>query len=112
MKESKKTPNQKQGRVLASKAPDVAIDEPPPPDEIFARAVSLHLEGKRKEALDELDRALHAGKGDPEIHAARGRVQFELERYEEAAASYLKIAKGCALEILGRGNGGQRRPSG
>ncbi len=54
----------------------------------LARAVSLHLEGKGREALRELERAAESGESPKEIHAARGHIQFELELYDEAAKSY------------------------
>jgi hypothetical protein len=46
----------------------------------LARAVSLHLEGKRKDALRELNTAMEAGEESPEIYAAKGHIQFELEQ--------------------------------
>ena len=57
----------------------------------FASAVALHLDGKLKEALDKLNRAINAGSASPEIYSARGHILFELERYDEAAASYRKL---------------------
>ena len=51
----------------------------------LARAVSLHLEGKRAEALQELKGAAsHAGE-TAEFASAMGHIQFELEQYEDAA---------------------------
>src|SRR5215470_2655741 len=50
----------------------------------LARAVSLHLEGKAREALKELDNAVESGADAPELHSARGHLQYELEMYEEA----------------------------
>ena len=57
----------------------------------MARAVALHLEGKRKEALKEIHDALDAGQHDPELYSARGHLHFELEQFEEAARSYQKL---------------------
>ncbi len=54
----------------------------------LARAVSLHLEGKSREALRELDHAVDGGNSDKEVYSARGHIQFELEMYEDAARSY------------------------
>lgn len=48
----------------------------------LARAVALHLEGKRKEALKEIHDALDAGQHDPELYSARGHLHFELEQFE------------------------------
>ena len=53
--------------------------------ESLGRAVSLHLEGKLKEALRELDEAIERGESSAEIHSARGHIQFELEQFEDAA---------------------------
>ena len=57
----------------------------------LAKAVSLHLEGKRNEALQELKgAAAHAGE-TAEFASAMGHIQFELEQYEDAAKSYTKL---------------------
>ena len=57
----------------------------------LAKAVSLHLEGKRQEALQELKGAVsHAGE-TAEFCSAMGHIQFELEQYEDAAKSYTKL---------------------
>ncbi|MFN8685654.1 MAG: hypothetical protein ACK52Z_12220, partial [Acidobacteriota bacterium] len=56
----------------------------------LARAVALHLEGKRKEALKEIQDAIEDGEQDPELFSARGHLHFELEQFEEAARSYQK----------------------
>ena len=57
----------------------------------LAKAVSLHLEGKRQEALQELKGAMsHAGE-TAEFCSAMGHIQFELEQYEDAAKSYTKL---------------------
>src|SRR5438477_4586151 len=57
----------------------------------LARAVALHLEGKRKEALRELNGAIEHGTDTPEIYAAKGHIQFELEQYDDAVKSYEKL---------------------
>ena len=54
----------------------------------LARAVALHLEGKGKEALRELDRAVESGDPPREVYSAKGHIQFELELFEEAVKSY------------------------
>src|ERR1700678_4472064 len=59
----------------------------------LARAVSLHLEGKRKDALRELNTAIENGEETPEIFAAKGHLQFELEQYDEAIKTYEKLLK-------------------
>ena len=57
----------------------------------LARAVSMHLEGKRKEALRELNTAIENGDDSAEVYAAKGHIQFELEQYEDAVKSYEKL---------------------
>ena len=57
----------------------------------LARAVSLHLEGKRREALQELKVAISNGGDSAELFSAIGHIQFELEQYEDAAKSYTKL---------------------
>ena len=44
----------------------------------LARAVALHLAGKREEALDQLQRAASANQGSAEIYRAMGHIEFEL----------------------------------
>jgi hypothetical protein len=34
----------------------------------MAKVVSLHLEGKRKEALQEIDRLVETGQGSPDVY--------------------------------------------
>src|SRR5260370_20930785 len=60
----------------------------------LARAVSLHMEGKLKEGLDEINRTLDAGDGSLETFSAKAQIQFELEMFDDAAKSY---AKGLSL---------------
>src|SRR5438270_5744311 len=57
----------------------------------LARSVSLHLEGKRKEALRELNTAIEGGEETAEVFAAKGHVQFELEQYEDAIKTYERL---------------------
>ena len=57
----------------------------------LARAVSLHLEGKRKEALRELNTAIENGDQGADIYAAKGHIQFELEQYDDAVKTYEKL---------------------
>src|SRR3954469_3940646 len=57
----------------------------------LAKAVSLHLEGKRKEALQELKGAISSGGDSAEVYSAIGHIQFELEQYEDAAKSYTRL---------------------
>jgi len=56
----------------------------------LAKAVSLHLEGKRKEALQELKGAISSGGDSAEVYSAIGHIQFELEQYDDAAKSYTR----------------------
>src|ERR1035438_9018398 len=54
----------------------------------LARAVTLHLAGKREDALKQLQRAVDAGEASPEIYRAMGHIQFELNAFADASASY------------------------
>ena len=54
----------------------------------LARAVTLHLAGKREEALKQLQRAIAANEASAEIYRAMGHIQFELGNFDEAAKSY------------------------
>src|SRR5258708_28789243 len=57
----------------------------------LARSVSLHLEGKHKDALTELNAAIEKGEESVELFAAKGHIQFELEQYADAIKSYEKL---------------------
>ena len=57
----------------------------------LARSVALHLEGKRKEALRELNTAIENGEETAEILAAKGHIQFELEQFDDAVKTYEKL---------------------
>src|SRR5258706_9398325 len=59
----------------------------------LGKAVALHLEGKTEAALKELSSAIDGGENLGELHAALGHIQFELQRYDDAAKSYLKAAQ-------------------
>src|SRR5580658_2712274 len=61
----------------------------------LALAVSLHLREEQEEALKELDRAEgHANAGDlAEIHAARGHINSELGRFDQAATSFSRLCE-------------------
>src|ERR1700732_736860 len=57
----------------------------------FAKAVTLHLDGKYAEALQEINRAVGAGNGTPQLYSAKAHIQYELQQYDEAARSYHKV---------------------
>jgi Flp pilus assembly protein TadD len=59
----------------------------------MARAVSLHLSGRAEDALKELQRAQSRGEKSVDLLIAMGHIQFELEQFEEAAASYRELLK-------------------
>ena len=59
----------------------------------LARAVTLHLAGKREEALKQLQRSIEAGDASPEIYRAMGHIQFELNAFADAAASYRSLTQ-------------------
>ena len=58
------------------------------PQSHLARAVTLHLAGKREEALKQLQRAIAANEASAEIYRAMGHIQFELGNFEESSKSY------------------------
>ena len=72
----------------------------------LARAVSLHLEGKHKDALKELNAALENGEESAEIYSAKGHLQFELEQFEDSVRSYEKL-----LTLAPRHTTALRRPA-
>src|SRR3954451_8057234 len=57
----------------------------------LARAVALHLAGKRDEALQQLQKAISSKDASPEIYRAMGHIQFEMANYEEAAKTYSRL---------------------
>jgi tetratricopeptide (TPR) repeat protein len=59
----------------------------------LARAVTLHLAGKREEALKQLERAVDSGEASPELYRAMGHIQFELEAFADAADSYRSLTE-------------------
>jgi hypothetical protein len=59
----------------------------------LARAVSLHLAGRRDEALQQLQRALAGNEASPEVYRAMGHIQFELEDFRRPKRA---IAHWCA----------------
>src|SRR5215475_14508252 len=72
-------------------APVPAAESP-----FYASAVALHLEGKAKEALAELERALQgkAGLSDAqgaEIYSGVGYLHMEAEQFEKAVDAYTKL---------------------
>ncbi len=83
---------------------------------LLALAVALHLEGKRREALELLKPATGSGTACAELYAAMGLLHFELREYEQALDCYSKFAaqaphqpaallkQAACLEQLGRWN--------
>src|SRR5207248_10379979 len=72
-------------------APDVA--KTPAGSASLGKAVALHLEGKTDAALKELASAIEGGENLAELHGAMGHIQFELQRFADAAKSYAKAAQ-------------------
>ena len=70
-------------KIQSLRAPD--LDKSKGHPATLAKAVSLHLAGKREEALKELQRAVAAGESSAEIYVAMGHIQFELGQFEQAA---------------------------
>src|SRR5262245_53929060 len=63
----------------------------PATSQLFARAVSLHLDGRGDEALVELERALRGGEKRAEIYSAMGYIHYERRQFEEAAGAYRRL---------------------
>jgi tetratricopeptide (TPR) repeat protein len=55
------------------------------------RAIVLHLEGKLEQAIQELRGGIQNGEPAVELYTAMGALQLELERFEDAAASYREV---------------------
>ena len=56
----------------------------------LARAVALHLDGKRKEALKEIHDALDSGQQDAELYSARGHLHFEMPQGFGAGSNFFQ----------------------
>jgi tetratricopeptide (TPR) repeat protein len=72
----------------------------------LARAVALHLSGKREEAVEQLRRAVAGKEATPEIYRAMGHILFEMEEYAESANSYrtlVRLKPGYAMGWLNLG---------
>ena len=63
---------------------DTAVAPQPATSQLFARAVSLHLDGRGDEALVELERALRGGEKRAEIYSAIGYIHYERKQFEES----------------------------
>jgi len=59
----------------------------------LARAVALHLAGKREEAVKQLQAASSSGKAPAEVYRAMGHIQFELEDFQQAEKSYRALVR-------------------
>src|ERR1700676_583868 len=57
----------------------------------FAKAVSLHLDGKFAEALAEITRVLDLGNATPQLYSAKAHIEFEMQQYGDAARDYQKV---------------------
>src|SRR5260370_4275662 len=68
-----------------------SVATPPATSQLFARAVSLHLDGRGDEALVELERALRGGEQRAEIYSAIGYIHYERKQFDEATAAYRRL---------------------
>src|SRR5579871_5534546 len=59
---------------------------------LLSKAASLHLDGKLDEAARELVRAVDGGERHAALYFALGQLQYEMQEYEPAAASYAQAA--------------------
>ncbi|MGA2596870.1 MAG: tetratricopeptide repeat protein [Bryobacteraceae bacterium] len=57
----------------------------------LAKAINLNAEGKTVKALREVESAVQAGDNTPELHWARGQLDFELKRFEDAKKAYERV---------------------
>ena len=60
---------------------------------LLARAVALHLAGKREEALKLLQRAVSNNEGSAEIYRAMAHIQFEMGDFKEAGKTYRTLTQ-------------------
>src|SRR5258707_13090999 len=67
-----------------------AADAAKPPATL-AKAVSLHIEGKLKDALVEINRVIESGDVTAEPYSAKAHILYQLEQYEDAAKTYAKL---------------------
>src|SRR5262249_48909152 len=70
---------------------DTSATAQPATSQLFARAVSLHIDGRGDEALVELERALRGGEKRAEIYSAIGYIHYERKQFEEATAAYRRL---------------------
>src|SRR5712672_2401375 len=75
----------------ANGAADSSVATQPATSQLFARAVSLHLDGRVDEALVELERALRGGEKRAEIYSAISYIHYERKQFEEATAAYRRL---------------------
>jgi tetratricopeptide (TPR) repeat protein len=57
------------------------------------RAIVLHLEGRIEDAIQEIKIGLRDGEPLAELHTAMGALELELERFDDAAATYREVLK-------------------
>src|SRR5207249_12319877 len=70
----------------ANGAADTSVATQPAASQLFARAVSLHLDGRGDEGLVELERALRGGEKRAEVYSAIGNIHYERKHFDEATA--------------------------
>ena len=87
-----RTPSAPQNRTAS---PEVAVKLPEKGSGqgYLAKAVALHLAGKRPEALQQLQRAISANEATPEIYRAMAHIQFEMGDYEDAGKTYRTLTQ-------------------
>ena len=93
----------KAGKVQPLRAPETDGGEKKNSGASYlARAVALHLAGKRDEALKQLQRAVAANDASAEIYRAMAHIQFEMGDYKEAGRSYRTLTQLKPKGLLGR----------
>src|SRR6187549_1520815 len=71
---------------------------------VLGRAVALHMEGKLKDALGELQSGLGTHGEQPDMIAAIGHLQCELEQYEDAVKTYTRLLEMAPGNIVAQFN--------
>src|ERR1700730_18401640 len=77
----------------ANGAAESNVATQPATSQLFARAVSLHREGRGDEARVQLEGALRGGEKRAEIYSAIGYIHYERKQFDEAIAAYRRLVE-------------------
>ena len=78
---------------LAAEPDDPGVRKRAAAHPAVVRAMALHSQGQPEAALAELATVAGAKEGRADAYLLAGQIQFEQQRYEEAAQSYQKLAE-------------------